>query len=152
MLPLKLAITSTAVEEPLATVQFFWNVDAVGLALGAVSTAPINGSPLRLFPAAQGGPYWLQASWLAEPWFSTLRWSGGQPIASVSFDTPAVCFGVVTIAAKSRDRFGNLQAAAANESSTVVNSTPLAPASMQRSTYAVARQSFTFIESPQLEV
>lgn len=126
MMGLTLTITETAIADTSTVVDFFWNVDAAGMASGDIDTdTPINGAPLALYP--EGGP---------DP--------------SIRFETPLVCFGMVAVAGRASDQYGNPQADPLVDADEFVNSTPEPPTYFARGEYAAGQQAFVFEGSPQV--
>lgn len=138
--------TATSVV-PTDTVDLFWNVNAKGIASGSIDeSAPINGSPIPLFPGGVTSVTWGNGNWGMNPWGTTV----GDP--DVSYTTPAVCFGAVQIEGKARDSLGNYQATAPTAATQVVNSPPVAPEDFTRGSFNATTSvlTFTFTPSPQL--
>lgn len=120
-----------------------WNVNSAGIASGSVTTAPVNGRPIPLFKQPD-------SLWGVTPWGNG-GWCGWM-LANETFTTPTVHFGLVKIALKSRDSLGNYQDGAAAETELTVNTTPRLPTQFERGSWSSPQQSFTFVESAQLEV
>ena len=128
-------------------------------------TRPINSSPIQFFPGLFDAPLWGTSSWCEVPWCSSVpagpswgegswgedSWAFGTDLISITFETPAVHFGSVSIGGQAIDSFGNEQSGAVEVLTIVVNSTPRQPSDFRRSTYSGGQQAFTFVQSPQLK-
>ena len=133
---------------------------------GVDESRALNQAPLPLFPGASLPPSWKESVWGESSWGSSVPrlihdwgetnwsecgWCATMDDPSVSFETQALHFGEVNIGAKARDNAGNCQGDIAELIGMVVNSTPLPVARLTRSAFAAGQQTFTYVESPQLE-
>lgn len=145
MLRLSVTFADERTVSGVESADLFWNVDASGLASGAIDDdSPLNGSPILLWPGYTGGPEWGTGAW------GTGFWSGESRPPAAQYLTPPVCFGLVRIGGKARDGLGNYQDGAILEAEYMVNSTPLPANRLKRGAYTGGRQAFTFTPSPQI--
>lgn len=168
MIEFNLTIGTTAISDPLARVDFFWNVDARGIASGAIDdTQSLNGAPIALFPEAQFGATGSEGEWGSGSWGED-AWGTESYHAAALCVTPPVCYGLMRTGAVAMDQFGNEQSGSIAESTSWVNSTPMAPTRFRRDDFSpgwgqgrwgqqgwgsgTLQQWFTFTGSPQLEV
>lgn len=147
MLTLLVTFPTPRVITSAETVDLFTNLDGRGRAAGPINeSAPANDSPLRLFPGQDPGPRWAAGPWGQD------TWAGYSGAPAVQFETPPICFGRVRVAGKTRDEVGNYQTGPVAVADRVINSTPTPPARFRPAGYAAGRQTFTFIQSPQLKL